>query len=67
MYFPMLIIATMSGREKKKDKNNGMKKQKAYMPTRKNLLVSNTLKKLHKDTKDVMCKIAQVDQFLVCC
>lgn len=39
-----------------------MKKQKAYMPTRKNLLVSNTLKKLHKDTKDVMCKIAQVDQ-----
>lgn len=62
----MLIIATMSGREK--NKNNGMKKQKAYMPTRKKiLLVSNTLKKLHKDTKDVMCKIAQVDQFLVCC
>lgn len=56
----------MSGREK--NKNNGMKKQKAYMPTRKKiLLVSNTLKKLHKDTKDVMCKIAQVDQFLVCC
>lgn len=28
------------------------------MPTMKNLLVSNTLKKLHKDTKDVMCNIA---------
>lgn len=27
----------------------------------KNLLVSNTLKKLHKDIKDVMCNIAQVD------
>lgn len=28
----------------------------------KTLLVSNTLKTLHKDIKDVMCNIAQVDQ-----
>lgn len=43
-------------------KNNGMKNKKHTCQQWKNLLVSNTLKKLHKDIKDVMCNIAQVGQ-----
>lgn len=42
MYFPMLVITTMSVWEKKKLNEN----KKAYMPKIKNLFVSDTLEKL---------------------
>lgn len=60
MYFPMLVIATKSDWGKK---NQTMEwTPKAYMPTMKSRLLTTTLKRLHKDIKDVMCNIAQVDQ-----